>query len=183
MKSPRFDCFFKINILGDKGVGKSALVARYLFDTINPTEKEKDFLTHPHKYVELENVKINLVVETTRWMSEICFRGSQAAIYLYDVTNPSSLANVKIWVNESEKYLQKNAIKAIVGTKCDLPHKVDRNQVKELADSLDISLVFEVSSADSTNIEELFSFICLQIIYRVFSLYYEKPKQSSPREL
>ena len=51
------------------------------------------------------------------------YRGADAIIIVYDITDRLSFQSVKVWVEEIKKYSNKKTSKYIVGNKQDLPEK------------------------------------------------------------
>jgi len=85
------------------------------------------------------------------------YRTAQGIILTYDVTNPESFENLKIWAKGIDQYAAKSVSCILVGNKCDL---VDKQQIstekgKELANKYGIQF-FETSAKNATSVEEAF---------------------------
>lgn len=65
-------------------------------------------------------------------MSQAYFRGSHGIMLVYDCTNIESFNSVSKWLEEVDKHAPPNAVKMIVGNKCDLKEqrRVDLNEAK-----------------------------------------------------
>jgi GTPase SAR1 family protein len=51
------------------------------------------------------------------------FRGAEAAVVVYDITDVRSFEGLRRWVDELKLYAAPNVTIAIVGNKCDLKDK------------------------------------------------------------
>lgn len=108
------------------------------------------------------------------------YRGSSAALLVYDITKYESFVNIEKWLEDVKKYGDLNMVFTLVGNKCDLEHarQVSVNVAKEYASmfaysaivrALECLTVFvflfqvknnmsfiETSALDSTNVEKAF---------------------------
>jgi len=93
----------KIIILGDSGVGKTSLLVRYVkkqFTTAYKATIGADFLS---KEVEVENKLVTLQIwdtagqERFQGLGNAFFRGADACVLVYDVTNETSFTRLEEW--------------------------------------------------------------------------------------
>ncbi|MEE6466052.1 hypothetical protein FKM82_006810 [Ascaphus truei] len=92
------------------------------------------------------------------------YRGAQAAIVVYDITNEESFARAKNWVKELQRQASPNIVIALSGNKADLASKraVDFQEAQAYAD--DNSLLFmETSAKTSVNVNEIFMAIAKKL--------------------
>ncbi|XP_043923289.1 ras-related protein Rab-31 [Protopterus annectens] len=160
----------KVCLLGDTAVGKSSIVCRFVQDhfdhNMSPTIGAS-FMTKtvPHGN-ELHKFLIWDTAGQERFhsLAPMYYRGSAAAVIVYDITKLESFHTLKKWVKELKEHGPENIVVAIAGNKCDLSdlREVPVKDAKEYADS--ISAIFvETSAKNSINIEELFTGISQQI--------------------
>ncbi|KAK7807918.1 hypothetical protein U0070_000881 [Myodes glareolus] len=112
------------------------------------------------------------------------YRGSAAAVIVYDITKQDSFHTLKKWVKELKEHGPENIVMAIAGNKCDLSdirhivshciREVPLKDAKEYAESIG-AIVVETSAKNAINIEELFQGITLCI-----SVYIQLSFQLSP---
>lgn len=112
---------FKIVLIGDSGVGKSCLIERVVrnvyFDNNNVTIGAA-FLRHE---VKLDGISVRFHIwdtagqEKYRSLGPIYYRGSHAAIVVYDVTNNSSFENIDAWIHNIRAILGDEVLVALVG--------------------------------------------------------------------
>lgn len=131
----------KVVILGAQGVGKTSLVHRYTSGQFTassvPSTIGASFLT---KKLVIDDVKCRLQIwdtagqERFRSMAPMYYRGSHAAIIVYDVTCYESFADVQTWIEELRRNMGGDLVIHIVGSKADLApfaREVDRDQAYE----------------------------------------------------
>ncbi|KAI0299728.1 P-loop containing nucleoside triphosphate hydrolase protein [Multifurca ochricompacta] len=119
----------KVVVMGNSGVGKTSLLQRYThnkFDPKNTTSTTGAFFVA--KKVTVNGVKVRLQLwdtagqERFRSMAPMYYRGANAALLLYDITNPASFQDVHGWLRELKKNCPTDLITYIVGSKADLSH-------------------------------------------------------------
>jgi Ras-related protein Rab-5C len=85
------------------------------------------------------------------------YRGSQAAIVVYDLTNLTSFERAKDWVRELQQQGDPNIVVAFVGNKIDMEHnrKVTALEAAKYAEDNHL-FAMEVSAKSAIGIQELF---------------------------
>eukprot|EP00795_Rhopilema_esculentum_P013183 gene13183-3987_t len=85
------------------------------------------------------------------------YRGSQAAIVVYDITNTDTFARAKTWVKELHRQASANIVIALAGNKADLSNKRMIEFEEAQAYSEENGLLFmETSAKTAMNVNELF---------------------------
>ncbi|XP_046277371.1 ras-related protein Rab-31 isoform X3 [Marmota monax] len=97
-------------------------------------------------------------------LAPMYYRGSAAAVIVYDITKQDSFHTLKKWVKELKEHGPERIVVAIAGNKCDLSdiREVPLKDAKEYAESIG-AIVVETSAKNAINIEELFQGISRQI--------------------
>ncbi|KAJ5583198.1 hypothetical protein N7535_001818 [Penicillium sp. DV-2018c] len=124
----------KIVVLGAQGVGKTALVERYCRNTFNPAAPSTIGASFVTKRV-LDSTSDTIVrlqiwdtagQERFRSMSRLYYRGAQAVLLCYDITDENSFQEMAGWLRELRKNITPNPdgtdslIIHVVGTKSDI---------------------------------------------------------------
>ena len=100
----------KIIVVGDSGVGKTALLRRYVRNEFSASYSSTigaDFMT---KTLEIDNKSIVLQIwdtagqERFQSLGNAFYRGSDACILVYDITDKKSFNNIIQWRNDFIKY-------------------------------------------------------------------------------
>ena len=95
---------FKVMILGDSGVGKTSMLEQYVSKSFSGHYKVtigSDFLS---KDLTLDGEKVKLQIwdtagqEKYRSLSVAYYRGADACIFVYDVTDKASFNNLGSWL-------------------------------------------------------------------------------------
>eukprot|EP01089_Gocevia_fonbrunei_P016608 TRINITY_DN5195_c0_g1_i1.p1 TRINITY_DN5195_c0_g1~~TRINITY_DN5195_c0_g1_i1.p1 ORF type:complete len:222 (+),score=54.98 TRINITY_DN5195_c0_g1_i1:59-667(+) len=160
---------FKLVLLGQAGVGKSNLVLRFVkgeFQESNESTIGAAFLTQTVALSDGSMVKFEIWdtagQERFNSLAPMYYRGAQAALVVYDITNDSSFARAKAWIRELEG--QGKMIIALVGNKCDLEtgRRVSIEEGQSYAEEKGL-LFRETSAKTALNVAEIFESIANQL--------------------
>jgi len=161
----------KLVFLGEAAVGKSSIVLRFVKDEFNTNSESTigaAFLTAQVDVSEGQTIKYEIWdtagQERFHSLAPMYYRGAQAAIVVYDITNMQSFERAKSWVQELQVRGNPDVIIALTGNKADLEEhrKVSPQMGKTYADQN--GLIFrECSAKTNTNISELFEEIARRI--------------------
>jgi len=119
----------KIVILGSQGVGKTSLVTRYCKGAFNPATIEStvgaSFLTKRVVDTDTDTVVRLQIWDTAgqerfRSISRLYYRGANACILCYSITDAQSFAEMGIWLTELRRNLPADIVLHVVGTKADI---------------------------------------------------------------
>jgi small GTP-binding protein len=174
----------KVIVLGDSGVGKSAIVQRYTsnkFDDFYDTTIGIDFAS---RNVILDNIKAKIQIwdtagqERFRSLTKSYMRGTRCAILIFDVCDRQTFLNIESWIGDlNETCDQYNVIKLLIGNKIDL--KEDRVVSRAEADKYAKKhgmLYTETSAKTGNNIETSIN----SVVADVLSIVDHNPKQVEP---
>lgn len=156
---------FRVILIGDSCVGKTSILRRFLsgqFDNDEPSSVGSLY----HSYTENKG---HFSLELALWdtagqeqyqsISSIYFRGSDAALIVFDLTNRSSFEGVSRWYQTLTDtiHLGKNFILYIIGNKSDLSQEriITSEEAKQLASSLN-AYYTETSALNNSGIPILF---------------------------
>ncbi|XP_077359433.1 ras-related protein Rab-5C-like [Festucalex cinctus] len=154
---------FKLVLLGESAVGKSSLVLRFVkgqFHEFQESTIGAAFLTQT---VNLEDVTVKFEIwdtagqERYHSLAPMYYRGAQAAIVVYDITNTDTFARAKNWVKELQRQANPNIVIALAGNKADIADKraVEHQEAQEYADENGL-LFMETSAKTALNVNDIF---------------------------
>jgi len=98
---------------------------------------------------------INITKERYRALAPMYYRNADAAVLVYDITDPESFSALRSWYQELQKNVP-NCIVILAGNKLDLERGVPREGPEQFAQEHECPL-FEVSSKTGENIADLFN--------------------------
>ncbi|XP_063455113.1 ras-related protein Rab-5C isoform X1 [Pan paniscus] len=173
-------CQFKLVLLGESAVGKSSLVLRFVKGQFHEYQESTIGAAFLTQTVCLDDTTVKFEIwdtagqERYHSLAPMYYRGAQAAIVVYDITNTDTFARAKNWVKELQRQASPNIVIALAGNKADLASKraVEFQEAQAYAD--DNSLLFmETSAKTAMNVNEIFMAIG-QLLLLPSSLHHSK---------
>lgn len=154
---------FKLVLLGESAVGKSSLVLRFVkgqFHEFQESTIGAAFLTQT---LCLDDTTVKFEIwdtagqERYHSLAPMYYRGAQAAIVVYDITNADTFARAKTWVKELQRQARPDIVIALAGNKSDLAQKrmVEYEEANAYADENGL-LFMETSAKNANNVNEIF---------------------------
>jgi len=160
----------KIIILGDSGVGKTSLMNQYVNNRFSAQYKATigaDFLV---KEITVDEKLVTLQIwdtagqERFQSLGVAFYRGADACILVYDITNPKSFENLDMW---REEFLVQAAPRdpenfpfVVVGNKCDkqAERRVQTAKASNWCKTKGKNALpfFETSAKEATKVESAF---------------------------
>jgi small GTP-binding protein len=157
-----YDYYVKLVMVGDSSVGKSSVMMRYAHDsygTYLPATIGRDFKV---KHIVLVEKRIKLLIcdtagqERFREQVDLYFPRNNILI-MYDITDRVSFLSVRSWMVSVQSHASVDAVKILLGTKCDLTAKrcVTISEGDDLAREFNMPF-YEMSALRNINIEKVF---------------------------
>lgn len=158
-----YDYLFKTLLIGDSGVGKSALMLRYTDDTFTTSHISTIGVDFKIRTIDLDGKVAKLQIwdtagqERFRTITKSYYRGATGIIIVYDVTDSKSFSSVKDWIGEVGRNAKQSVKILLVGNKCDLNSKraVSEEEGRQLADQYGFNFI-ETSAKSSRGVEAAF---------------------------
>ncbi|KAG8851011.1 Insulin-like growth factor 2 mRNA-binding protein 3 [Tulasnella sp. 330] len=124
----------KLVLIGNSGVGKSALLLRLTKESfhLEPSTIGVDFIAST---MDLNGVRVKLLIWDTSGqerfakMASAYYRRTQGVILVYDVSNRASFAALPKWLAEVEQQTSADIVKIIIG------NKVDKEASREVSEA------------------------------------------------
>lgn len=158
-----------IAVVGNKNVGKTSIILRYVDNYFYNDTRNIDFDTK-NKIITIENKRVNLHIFDTfsrpRFNNSCnwAYDKSNGIMIVFDLTNIDSFFGAKILVEATKLYINKAKdmkIAILVGNKNDLVRKVSKKDAEKLAIDNDLHY-FEVSALNNTSLDDIFDYISTQ---------------------
>ena len=180
-----YEFIFKVLLLGNINVGKSALVIRFVDDIWNDNFVPINGVDFRLKKLEIDKKKIKMQIwdnqgqERFKTVLPSYYRGVHGILLVYDVTEKDSFNNLNFWLMEIEKNANKNVLKVLIGNKIDLEDKriISYNEGKEFADMHGLKFV-ETSVKKNKNVREAFEILGREIMAANLDKTIDKQKQN-----
>jgi len=172
MSTGRKRILLKVVMLGDTCVGKTSILNQYVnhrFDARYKATIGADFLT---KELEIDGNLLTLQIwdtagqERFQSLGSAFYRGADACILVFDLTNPQSFQHIGSWFDEFAIQSGQSNQLILVGNKADL---VDKRQVtkrqamqwcsKSGEDDENPIPYFETSALTNTNLDAAFTVV------------------------
>ena len=105
------------------------------------------------------------------------YKGAQGIMFVFDLTDSRSFAEIKNWMAEAERFSSSKVVKILVGNKNDMEMErmVKREEAQQFADSEGM-LYYETSAKTNHNVEPLFKDFSGQMKQTYAKPYIEKYK-------
>ncbi len=123
----RPEFLFKVVLLGDSGVGKSQLMARYTRHEFDDSSKATIGVEFARRDTVIEGHLVSAQIwdtageEKYKSLSTLYYQGAAGALIAYDITKARTFEHVNShWFKELEFYSSPSVIKVLVGNKVDL---------------------------------------------------------------
>ena len=173
----------KITMIGNAGVGKTSIVARYIENDFNPESKSTIGANYSKSELIFNNHKVILDIwdtagqEKFRSMGRHFYKNSNIIVMVYDVTKIDTFEDIKnYWYDDVKENGEKYKVLGLVGNKIDLydvegVDEIDEKIIKEFTDKIcndkeNKLICMNVSCKTGVNIKNLFD--------NLISLYFEK---------
>lgn len=151
----------KVGFIGDCNVGKTSIINNYFNISKNPeVTLGVDFKTVIKEY---ENIFFKLHVWDTSGQEKFksivssYYRELDVVLFVFDVSSIESFENIKLWIEEVDKYNKKKKIKFLIGNKSDKNNLViNFNKARNFAELNDLYF-YQTSVVNNVGIKNLFN--------------------------
>ena len=158
-----YDATYKIVIFGDAGCGKTTLTQRYLTNLFKSDTTMTIGVDFEVKSLEIDEKKVKLQIwdfggeERFRFLLPTYVKGANGGIFMYDITNYSSLAHIDDWLTVIRKKIEEMFPVIVVGGKADLDEReVSSEEGIQISEARDMDAFIECSAKTGENVEKTF---------------------------
>ena len=162
-KAKKSDHNFKFVVIGDTGAGKSSVLLRFADNAFQDSYMATVAVDFRHRTVTVNGESCKLQIwdtagqERYRTITSAYYRGADAIVMVYDVTNQESIRHINDWMAEVNRYAAPDTCKLLIGNKCDLEQnrQVPYAEGQMLAKQFGLNY-FECSAKSGVGINECF---------------------------
>jgi small GTP-binding protein len=154
MLTPEKKHTFKILLLGDKGVGKTSIIRRYVKNEFTHRYKATIGVDFCEKHIDLGNMVVGMQLwdiageEKAGSLLNVYCRGAQAVIYVCDVNRVTTINSIESWKSQLEERANIwNVASILFVNKCDNPKDKLIHQERITSVSEALGLPWEKTSA------------------------------------
>lgn len=178
----KYDFLIKLLLIGDSGVGKSSLLARFSDNVFSTTFITTIGIDFKIKTIELDGKIVKIQIwdtagqERFRSITSAYYRGSHGIILVYDATDDHSFSNIQNWNKNIDNNITTDVARLLVGNKYDLDGQVvvEKERGQQVADDYNIKF-YPTSAKNGTNVDEAFCEIARQIVKKMAGGSITKP--------
>ncbi|KAL7721005.1 Sphingomyelin phosphodiesterase [Entamoeba marina] len=170
-----YDHLFKILIVGESGVGKTAIMQRLCEDTYDNVYISTVGVDFKPKILSIRGKTVKMQIwdtagqERFRNITASYYRNAQGVIIVYDVNDVNTLEKVDSWFNEVKERTGSNPpIIFLVGNKSDCPNpSVSKEMVKNVVAKLGGVPEYTCSAKEGTRVSEVFTTLAETMMNKV----------------
>lgn len=159
-----YDATYKIVIFGDGGCGKTTLTQRFLTELFKPDSTMTIGVDFEVKSLDVGEKKVKLQIwdfggeERFRFLLPTYVKGASGGLFMYDITNYSSLAHIDDWLTTIKKETESLFPIVVVGGKGDLAddREVTAEEGINIAKTRNVDAFIECSAKTGENVDETF---------------------------
>ncbi len=170
-----YDYLFKTIVVGDGGVGKTALTIRFSKDFFTEDYKMTIGVDFHVKTISIDSHEGPLKCKLQIWdtggqerfssIRPMYYRGSLGALVIFDLTNYESFEHLPMWIEEIRDNIKNEIPLLLVGNKCDLVDQraVSVEEINEFTRNFNLYYT-ESSAKTGAGVGDCFSVLaCLMI--------------------
>ena len=154
---------YKLIVIGDELVGKTAILKRFKFNQFNAIYEPTVGLEFESIPILIDDQSVNLLLydmsghQKFRGLIPLYTSDANIILLIYDISKLDSFNNIDKWYSSLNNINKKEVIFALVGNKCDLDYnrKVKTEEAEKYANERNF-IFQEVSAMNGDGIQELF---------------------------
>ena len=167
-----YDVLYRLVLIGDSGVGKTAILLRFSDNMFNSSFISTIGIDFRIKTIEVSGKRVKLQIWDTAGQEQFhsvassYYRNAHGIMLIYDITSAESFIHISKWVTNISRNAPTNVKQVLVGNKCDVDEGkrvIEKTRGKMLAQELDMPFL-ETSAKSDVNIDTLFELITMDIM-------------------
>ena len=183
-----YEHLFKVLIIGESGVGKTAIMQRYCCNSFDPVYISTIGVDFKPKITNYKGKNIKIQIwdtagqERFKNITQQYYRGAQGVLIVYDISNKDSFFKIKTWFTElKEKTSDSLPTIFIVGNKTDLKETnvITNDMINELLHDLGESVHLLCSAKTGDGVDLIFE----KLIEKMLEKTTEKPTSTKKEKV
>lgn len=168
--SKNYDYLFKIILIGDSGVGKTSILARFVGEEVVKSHISTIGIDFKMKCLSVDGKQVKIQVwdtagqERYETITTQYYRRAQGIVLAYDITRKESFNSIRKWLRYVEEFAERDVKLTLIGNKSDLSEqrRVTVEEAEALAQEFNIPW-FETSAYTGDHVDDTFLTITKQI--------------------
>lgn len=199
-----YDVLYRLVLIGDSGVGKTAILLRYSDNVFNSSFISTIGIDFRIKTIEVEGKRIKLQIWDTAGQEQFLsvassyYRNAHGIMLVYDISSAESFIHISKWVNNISTNAPTEVRQVLIGNKCDVEESkrvIEKDRGRMLAQELDMPFL-ETSAKLDKNIDTAFELVTMMIMEAdaerekerkrksddVLNLHFDEPNQTNKKK-
>ncbi|CAM9554911.1 unnamed protein product [Discosporangium mesarthrocarpum] len=159
----------KVILLGNSGVGKSNLIARFHTNEFCEDFESTVGVEFVTKRMDVDGVPVKLQIWDTAGqeryasMMKTYYRKAKGSLLVYDITNQASFAGLETWRKHLEANADPQCVSIVTGNKADMEGVVPGAEAEAYARQRGMGFI-HTSAKTGENVEEVFVLLARKIL-------------------
>lgn len=184
----QYKYLIKFILIGESGVGKSAMLNMYTEEFFNKTYSSTIGIDFKTKLINIDQNIIKLQIwdtagqEKFHSITQSYFSGANAIILVFDLTNLSTLNKLEMWINKISNLKTEDSYRLLlVGNKADEEkiREVNKDHISKFLEKNPMPYL-EVSAKENTNVKNAFEILAEKTFYDLIIRAPKSKKNISP---
>lgn len=167
-----YDVLYRLVLIGDSGVGKTAILLRYSDNIFNASFISTIGIDFRIKTIEVNGTRVKLQIWDTAGQEQFhsvassYYRNAHGIMLIYDISSAESFIHISKWVANIGKNAPTNVKQVLIGNKCDVEEGkrvIEKDRGTMLAKELDMPFI-ETSAKANINIDTIFELLTVLIM-------------------
>lgn len=167
-----YDVLYRLVLIGDSGVGKTAILLRYSDNMFNASFISTIGIDFRIKTINIGGKRVKLQIWDTAGQEQFhsvassYYRNAHGIMLIYDISSAQSFIHISKWVTNISKNAPTHVKQVLVGNKCDVEEGkrvIEKARGSMLAQELDMPFL-ETSAKSNVNIDTVFELITMLIM-------------------
>ena len=183
-----YDALYKVIIVGNSCTGKSSILLRLCDNIFTESYLTTIGVDFKIRTFAVDNKKVKLQIWDTAGQERFhniitsYFKGADAVVIVFDLTDIDSFNSIGNWVSEAQQYASAKSKRYLFGAKSDITDKrtISFEDASNMAKEFKMNYI-EVSSKTGSNIQKAFTSLSGDLLHSIPNEVKPTPKpQPSP---
>ena len=164
-----YDHIFKLLLVGDSGIGKSCILTRFTEDTYIENSYATIGVDFKIRTIDVNDKIVKLQIwdtagqERFKAITSSYYRGADAILFVFDLTNLLTLNNLHDWIREVGLKCNEHTLQYLIGSKSDLEQTISDAKITQFAEDKGFKY-YKCSSKKDEGVSGIFESIAKDLV-------------------